>query len=46
MDSKFPTKLDKILHVVPREETPPGSIFPTPTFDCWNRLKVTEPQRF
>jgi hypothetical protein len=44
MNSKLPTKLNKILHVVPGEETPPGGIFPTPAFDCWNGLKVTKPQ--
>jgi hypothetical protein len=42
MDSKFPTKLDKILHVVPGEETPPGSIFPAPPCDCWNGLEVSK----
>jgi hypothetical protein len=46
MDSKFSTKLDKILHVVSGEETPPSCIFPTPAFDCWDRLKAMEPQKF
>jgi len=43
MYSKFSTKLDKILHVIPGEETPPGCIFPTTAIDCWDRLKVTKP---
>jgi hypothetical protein len=45
MDSKFSTELDKILHVVPGEETPPSCILPTPAFDGRDRLKVKEPQK-